>query len=218
MKLIKTIILIELCLIALLYFSAPVYAETLTLPNGQELNIDNLTDYEITQAIETARKSMSAKKASESVMNIVQGVDPTELEAWSKLISGTIKTVCEDLSITVNDFVKTPVGIGVAALIAYRVAGEELLDNALDIVIMVPLWFMMTGIILFLGWYFFSGITVYDYDNGKKLKHSARRVSRFPWKNHPESSNDMAPKTFFAGILIACQIVGTVLTLMIVLG
>ena len=212
----KTIILV---LLSIFLFVSLASGESITLPNGQELNIDKLTESEVTQAIRTAQKSLEGKKSAESVMQMVKGVDPTELEGWAKLITGTIKTVCNDLSITVNDFVKTPVGIGIAALIVYRVVGADLLDNALDLIIMVPLWFIMTGIILFLGWYFFSAKTIYEKiyydDKGKKVKEEPKRVPRYPWKT---SNNDMPTMDIFAGILIVAELAGTILTLMIVLG
>jgi len=215
----KRILTTLIVIVLFICFSNSSYGEDLTLPNGQVLNIDKLNDAEISQAIKTARKSMEGQKSAKSVLNMVKGVDPTELEAWSKLISGTIKTVCNDLSITVNDFVKTPVGIGIAALIAYRVAGAEILDNALDIIIMVPLWFLMTSIILFLGWYFFSGKTVYEKigktTEGKTFKEGVKRVSRYPWEK--VDKHDTSPKIIFACVLIAAEILGTFLTLCIVL-
>jgi len=216
----KSIFLI-LGLSILLLFACECNAETITLPNGQELNIDKLSDFEITQAIKTAQKSIEGKKSANSVMNMVKGVDPTELEVWAKLITGTIKPICNNLSITVNDFVKTPVGIGVAVLIAYRVMGADLLENALDIIIMVPLWFLMTGIILFLGWYFFSSKTVYEKisynEKGKKIKEGGKRVLRYPWTK-PVHHNDFNPMHLLAGFLIGMEIGGTILTLMIILG
>ena len=216
----KIFLIIFMCVMC---FSMNVYAEILVLPDGQKLNIDNLNNTEILQAIATAKKSMKGKAAAKSVFNVVKGVDPTDLEVWSKLISGTIKTVCEDLSITVNEFVKTPVGIGVAALIAYRVAGDELISEALDIIIMIPLWFILTGFNLFLGWYFFSAKTVYrkiSYDEkGKEIKEDAYQVNRYPWNTPPPSrSNDVPNQHVFGCILAFVQILGTVFTLALVLG
>jgi len=196
-------------------FTGFSYADEVTLPNGQVLNTDKLNDTDILNAIKLAKKSMDG---SQSVTDIVKDVNPENLEAWSKLITGTIKNVCNDLNVTVNDFVKTPVGIGVAALIAYKIAGKDLLDNALDIIIMVPLWFLTTGIILYLGWYFFSNITVYDKiyfdDKGKKVKEEVKRISRYSWE--PKNRDDDS-KSFFAGVLIAIEIVITILSLLIIL-
>lgn len=199
---------------------SPSYAEQITLPDGTKLTTDTLTDTEVIQAIKTARKSMDAKASTESVIGIVQGVNPQDLEAWAKLITGTIKTICNDLSITVNDFVKTPVGIGAAVLIVYKVMGKDLLENALDIIIMIPLWFILTGIILFLGWYFFSAKTVYEriyYDEkGKKIKEGGHQVSRFPWAKADKS--EVPNSVIFAIVLIVAEVFGTALTLMIVLA
>jgi len=209
------------CLIVLsmILVYIPAYAETITLPNGQELNIDDLSDYEITQAINTAKKSI---KASASALGIIKGANPQELEAWAKLITGTIKTICEDLSITVNDFVKTPVGIGVAALITYKVMGKDILENALDLIIMIPLWFFMTGIILFLGWYFYSTKTYYNKiyfdDKGKQVKEGLVKETRFPWAKEECKKGEVSSQTILAIVLIASQVAGTVLTLLIVLG
>ena len=212
----KRIILILMVLGMVICFSS-AYAGTIVLPDGQELNIDNLNESEVIQAIKTAQKSLKAK--SSSVAEIVKGVNPNDLQAWSKLITSTIKSICEDLSITVNDFVKTPVGIGVAAIIMYQVAGKELLDNAHDIVIMVPLWFLLTGIILFLGWYCFSGKTYYNKiyynDKGKKVKEGYERQSRFPWK--PYCGNDWSPAQTFGCTLITSEIAITIISLMIIL-
>lgn len=213
----KIILIIVMCLVCFSF----VHAEEITLQNGQVLNIDNLTEDEVLQAITTAKKSMKGQESTESVMSIVKGIDPVELQAWGKLISGTIKTICDDLSITVNEFVKTPVGMGIAALIAYRVAGKDLLENALDIIIMVPLWFLLTGVILYLGWCFFSTKTIYekiDYtEKGKKIKESPKRISRYPWEP-VMNTKDTNPKFVLAIMLFLFEIGGTVLTLMIILS
>ena len=211
------VLFVSICLFA---SCCPANAEEITLPNGQVLNIDNLNDTEITQAIRTAKKSMEGQQATQSVLSVVKDVDPTELEAWGKLVSGTIKTICEDLSITVNDFVTTTVGMGVAALIAYKVAGKELLENALDIAVMVPLWFMVTAVNLFFVWYFFSAKTIYHIkynDQGKKVEKKGERVQRYPWKT-PNSDNEVPNKIIFAWVLGIVEFLLTALTLMIVLG
>ena len=70
-------LIIGLIVLCVLSFNTHVYAESITLPNGQKINIDNLTEYEVTQAIKTAQKSMEGQKAAKSVLSVVKGVDPT---------------------------------------------------------------------------------------------------------------------------------------------
>ena len=176
--------------------AAPAFAgNTITLPNGQTLNVENLTDEEILQAVKVAKKSMgidNVEEKAKSAMDFVAGVDPNELDAWRKLITGTIKDVCNDLSITVNEFVKTPVGFGIAALIVYRVAGEDLLDDAIDFVIMIPLWGLVSIIILFFAWYFYSMKTVYDIkydkDTGRFYNKNTPKHVDYDWRKEGEQA------------------------------
>jgi len=185
--------------------------QMMTLPNGQEIDVSKLNDQEIMNAVKIAQKSMPVP--TNNVMDMVKGVDPNSLDAWRKLITGTIKDVCNDLSITVNEFVKTPVGLGIAALIVYKVAGKDLLANALDIVILIPLWFIITGINLYLGWYFFRCKTLYEYRenaNGKMEKVNPIRVTAYSWDETSNRSN-------LAGTLIVSEIVVTFIVLVMVL-
>lgn len=200
-------------------FVGNLFADAITLPDGRKLNIDNLSSNEINQAIETSRKSLKSQNENSTIIDIVKNTKPIDLQAWSKVISDTIKNVCTDLNITVNEFVKTPVGMGISFLIVYKVIGKDLLDNAMDVIIMIPLWFIMTGINLFLGWYFFSIKTVYDItynEKGKKIKQNPKRIERYPWKP-PAIKNDMSTKSLFAFFLVGIELVGTGLTLMIIL-
>ena len=216
----QVIILISILALLLIAAVSNSHAATITLPDGQVMNVDNLSPQDVTKAIQISLKSMEDSATNTTaVFNAVKGIDPKDLEAWGKLVSGTIKTICDDLSITVNDFVKTPVGMGVAALIAYQIMGEELLSNLLDVVVMIPLWSIMTGITLFLGWYFYSGKTVYETivvdEKGKTEKSDPKRVCRYPWKSI--NDKDIPMKVVFGIALIAAQVLGTIITLIIVL-
>ena len=166
--------------------------QVITLPNGSTLDITNLSDEEVKKAISLARKSITPPEEIVSVVDKVKDMDPNKLDAWRKLLTGTIKDICNDLNIAVNDFVKTPVGLGIAALITYKVAGKDLLENALDIIIMVPFWCFVTGVSLFFGWYFFSMKTVYiieyDKDTGKVVKKIPDRTHRYAGTGRFENS------------------------------
>lgn len=184
------------------------------LPNGQTLDVRNLTDQEIQKALEVATKSMNISKSKE-IMDTVKGIDPKNLNEWRMVVTGTIKDVCNDLSITVNDFIKTPVGMWVAVLITYKVMGKDILENALDILVMIPLWFFVSGACAYLAWYFFSMKTIhhikYDKDTGKRVEKIAERVERYEWET---SSN----RECLAWVLLVAEVVITILTLLLVLG
>jgi hypothetical protein len=208
----KKIIVLLFVIFALLSFNVS-YAETITLPNGQTLNIDNLNETEITQAIKTARKSMQTKEEIQDTIEAVSKLDPTELNEWRQLITGTIKDICNDLNVTVNEFVKTPVGFGVAILVFYKFMGADLLDNVFDFIIMVPLWMFFTGVILFFGWKFYGSRIYYEIsynEKGKKEKSNPKRIPNHEWKS-PNA------KEGFAYVLWIAEFVITLTTLLIVL-
>lgn len=206
------VMLITLLALAGAFFVAEANAQqNITLPNGQTIDVSKLSNQEIYNAIDIAKKSMPEK--TDGVGDFVKGIDPNDLDAWRRVVTGTIKDICNDLSITVNDFVKTPVGAGIAVIVFYKFMGKDLLDNALDILIVVPGWFILTGIILFLGWYFYHSKTLYEYRenaNGKIEKVNPKRVTAYPWEEKTDKSG-------LAISLIVCEILMTIIALFLVL-
>jgi len=62
------------------------------------------------------------------------------LKEWAGVISDTIKTVCHDLGVEVNEFVKTPVGMIVTGLIIYKVIGKDVITSARRIFFVLIGW------------------------------------------------------------------------------
>jgi len=128
-------------------------AVTIKLSDGTEIDLEGLTDTEKSNMIKYVEKMN--KKAAESVGSTATEIimesakDPVKLNEWRKLITGTIKDVADDLSMTVNEFVKTPVGAGVAGLIFYKVAGKDMFSKFFSVVLAIPLWMMVMAIV---GW------------------------------------------------------------------
>lgn len=208
--------LIVCAVVFLLMFSYCMDAKAqqmMTLPNGQKIDASKLSNQEILDAIRISQKSIP-EPAKNEMFDMVKGVNPESLDAWRKLLTGTIKDICNDLSITVNEFVKTPVGLGVAALIVYKVAGKDLLENALDVLILIPFWFIVTGINLYIGWYFFHCKTVYEYKDlgdGKIEKTNPKRVTAYAWEEDTDNKGNLAITQLLIQILV------TFITLVMVL-
>lgn len=181
------------------------------LPNGQTLDVRNLTDQEIQKAVELATKAMDIPR-TDKVIDAVKGINPEELDQWRKVVTGTVKDICNDLSITVNEFVKTPVGFGIGLIVFYKYMGKDLFENALDILIVTPLWFILTGMILYCGWYFFHCKTVYEYRTvgDKTEKVNPKRVTAYAWEEKTD-------KSYLAATLIAAQAFITFVGLILVL-
>jgi hypothetical protein len=75
-------------------------------------------------------------------------VSSTEAKEWATLISGAIKTICIDLSVSVNEFLKTDAGKITTFLIAYKIIGQDIKD----IVFGTSAWFVITLILLISFW------------------------------------------------------------------
>jgi hypothetical protein len=185
--------------------------QMMTLPNGQELDVSNLNNQEILDAIKIAKKSIPASQST--VAEMVKGVKLSDLNEWRMLITGTIKDVCNDLSITVNEFVKTPVGLGIAALIIYKVAGKDIMANAFDVIFAIPLWVTFTFINCILILYFFKPVTVYtkitETADKKIIKEGPERSTRYPFK-----SSDA--RNCLGGYIMISQILITIICMIIV--
>lgn len=195
-------------------FGSNVYARNITLPNGSSLNIDNLTTEEIAQAIELSRKSTGDNgPVKETMVDVVKNVNPDDLNAWRELITGTIKDVCNDLNVTVNEFVKTPVGLGIAAMIVYKVAGKELLHSAMQIIVLTPLYLLITGFNLFIARKYLGQRFVYDItiDGKTKTKTNGRYIPRYNWAVKSEA------KGLMVASLIVIQLIFTAICIPIIL-
>jgi hypothetical protein len=122
-------------------------AVSVKLDDGTEIPLDGLNDTEKSNMINYMKKINEAKAESSGITGAAtealmeSAKDPTKLNEWRKLITGTIKDVANDLNITVNEFVKTPVGMGVAALIFYKVAGKDIFSKFMAIILAIPFWF-----------------------------------------------------------------------------
>ena len=233
MAILSTIILVTLLMIG---WIAPAFPATqsmkITMPDGSTVPLDGLDTHEIRQMSELAEKvaknkAQAAAAASENASWVATDMiaNPEKLDIWRKLITGTIKDVCTDLNVTVNDFIKTPVGTITAALIIYKVAGKELLERIFRVVFITSFWSIMMGILFYLRKKYFSVITIYEkkkeiYDEVAK-KFTTRftvpkLVTSYPWysKNingHSES------RTVFAVILVITGLVTTITSVVVAL-
>ncbi len=121
---------------------------------------------------ELINKKMKEFKSSSTLANL----DPEKAERWAKIISTTIKTISTDLSIGVNDFVKTDVGKITMALIVYKVIGDDVRHIVFGI-----LGWLMTSFILIMSFRHFHGsqrVELKDKDgNTTEIKY----VPKFKW-------------------------------------
>jgi hypothetical protein len=172
------------------------WAVTVNMPDGSTVDLSTLNDNERATMIKYIDKINKAKSDMPSIPEDVKTAlgdtltNPTKLDQWRKMITGTIKDVCNDLNVTVNEFIKTPVGMMVAGVLIYRFAGKDVLENTMDIVIMLPLWAICMIIWLFFFRYFFGSKLVYNItettpEKGKKVihKNDPKKILNYPWSS-----------------------------------
>jgi hypothetical protein len=218
---------IILIVLLVVFLCTPAFADkgvTLTLPNGTVIPLDGLTSEEVKRMSELVNKTMKTS-VSDTTMRVENKVvqiatdaisDPAKLDAWRKMITGTIKDTCSDLNVAVNEFIKTPVGLGVSALILYNVAGKDVLGagakmihGIVIIVLLIPLWFIIMGILLFLRKKYLSTITVYskkkeiiEADGKHSLLYTDPEIKiAYPWHSN-DARGLMAVMLVLIGVVI----------------
>jgi hypothetical protein len=228
-------VLFFLCFVVAMWLTFHIsnaLAVTVKLNDGKEINLDGLTDMERSNMIEYIDK-LNASQKNNNVMDAVvnSAADPQKLNEWRKVITGTIKDICNDLNVSVNEFVKTPVGLGVAALIFYKVAGKDLITKFIDIVLIIPFWIVSMSIIGLTVRRYLGSKTEYaiikckaDKINDNELKTKIKDIFKkdevlkiqLPHRteNYEWSSSDA--RTGFACIMIILAIVITLISLLIV--
>jgi len=195
--------------------------------NNSSVNIDNLSPQEKTLFFELQKKA-SLNQQSDAAAQIakgiqdLKGIDVKSLTDWRIFITDTIKDICRDLNVSVNDFIKTPAGAGIAGLIIYKVAGKDILfsvvSKVFDIIFIIPFWIIMITLILYFWRKYFTPTLVYEKiieeknDAGKVVSVVSKKPIRKT--RYPFQSTDS--RNFMAGALIVSFILTNFITLMVI--
>jgi hypothetical protein len=177
-------------MLAMVFSAGIVLAEEfITLPNGEKIPLTGLTSSDkqnlmtyvdkIAKAQEAAKLAIEQEGVLEEIAKAAK--DPKALNEWRVLITGTIKDIANDLNVSVNEFIKTPAGIGVAALIIYKVAGKEILAEAMGIILVIPFWAIMMIILAVFQKKYFGNKLVYDIvtEDKKTTKTNPRKIQNY---------------------------------------
>jgi hypothetical protein len=122
-KLAILLVATALMCVPVITMAAPVHAATEVTVNLEDL--DQVARNKVLDSLKKAEKK-AAETASTSVLEKVKDVNPEDVERWGKVIAKGIETVCSTLSVEVNDFIKTPVGMVTTGLIAYQIVGKDI--------------------------------------------------------------------------------------------
>ena len=134
---------------------------------------------------------------------LLANIDPDKAEKWAKIISTTIKTISQDLAVSVNEFVKTDVGKITMFLIVYKVIG----DDIRHIVLGMLGWFM-TSLILIISFRHFHGSKKFKIKDDKGNVTDIKYVPKFKWATDADGGSDakLASGGLHAAMFIAITI------------
>jgi hypothetical protein len=172
----------------------PVYA--------QEANTQVTVDLKNLDSV-TRNKILDMMKEGEKGAAVVSAIQPDKIQTYTefgKMIATTLKEICQILSVEVNQFIKTPVGLFCAFLIGFKILGGVVgigLSCMFILFVGIPLN-------LLLIWYFFSyrEIKIEGADKNPKVI----RIRRYDF----ESSSDAKAGVGWA---LSISIVGQVITM-----
>lgn len=221
--------IVSIFIILSIIFSGIAFGQT-QQPNSSliinGIDISKLSPEDQATFLSLRDKAIKGPQAShqgltDTIKDITKGVNPTSLTEWRKFITDTIKDICNDLNITVNEFIKTPAGAGISFLIIYHVAGKEILFTLIDkiygVVFVIPFWFVICGILYYLMNKFLGTMTVYERETesvdekGNKIfkREYPKRVHKYHWKTSE-------PRMFLSVVLFIIFIITTIFSLVII--
>ena len=133
----------------------------------------------------STRKEIIDKKLKElKATSVLSNIDPDKAEKWAKIISGTIKTISKDLSLGVNEFVRTDVGKITMFLIVYKVIG----DDIRAIVFGLGAWLFVTPILL-ISFRYFHGSQKFKIKDTEGNVTDIKYIPRYKWHTCADGSS-----------------------------
>lgn len=169
----KSFFIIGAVLMALTFFTTPALAEL-----EESIPISELEGLSRDAQREVVKKYLDKRKDKGIIEDKMASLEPEEAEKWVNLISGVIKGVCQDLSIQVNEFIKSDVGKVTIAILIYKIVGEDILKSFIG----VSIWALFAlGVILSFR-FFHMTKAVKTYNNEKKLT-DIKYVRRYNWQS-----------------------------------
>jgi len=178
----KKYVVVVLCLLAVSAFAQTVSVDL--------TKVDSQTASAILKQMEEAKEST---------------VTPDRIQEWTVAAQGigsAVKEVCSSINVESNDFIKTPVGMFIAAMLAWKILGASLIGKLISIII----WFLVVP------------TTFFNFRRmhfGKKLKRTLKDGTVEYYMSEPEWSGDN--REWSAAIHIIILVTVTIVTWIIVI-
>ena len=168
------------------FFAGASYAAQVTV------DTDNLSSQDAAKVIELQRQA--AAKAQPAATT-------EKIEAWVGLgekVGKAIAATCKELSVQVNEFIKTPVGKMTVAIILWKAVGKDLWH----IVGGISCWIVVTAILMWSFRFFHMKRKVKDKDG------TERYVELYDFNsNDARTTSACAHVIAFAAITLTCMLI-----------
>lgn len=173
--------------------------------SGKYIALEDLEGLSTNARNEIVKKRLQELKNGKGILEGVSNLDPKSIEAWSKAISNGIRIVCTDLSIGVNDFIKTDVGKITMFLIIYQVIGKDLKGMLFGML----LWIITMPLIVMSFVHFHTRYKVKTLDENGKVA-DITYAKRYSWESgEAKGFSALIHTVLFVGLTILCAIMVT---------
>jgi len=157
-------------------------AETSVTINLEDL--DSITRDSVLKKVKQLKEE-KAKDITEKLANM----DPDKVSQWTSTITKAIKDVCHDLNVEVNDFAKTPVGMGIVGIIVYKVVGADFVSSIKTVFFTLFWWFLVgsTIVLSFRHFHMCKKVKVKELDKkGKPFVANIEYIKRYKFNADDE--------------------------------
>lgn len=218
----KNKIIILVVLVAVL-LGAKAAGAVSVIVNGNQVDISALSSEQQAQMIDYVNRIDIAQKETKKLADVAKSEtavsavkkamsDPENISKWIDTIVLAVKKVCTELSVSANEFIKTPVGLIVVLSIIYNVGGSEIIEYFLDIVVTVPIWIVIMSCLFYMQRKYFSERVVYKniVEEGHKIVKTSPYMVKYTWE-----SDDA--KTTMVTILTMAALLITIVALFVII-
>ncbi|HLD91003.1 MAG TPA: hypothetical protein VI911_08330 [Patescibacteria group bacterium] len=202
--------------LTLLLSCAPVLSSAATTAENNTVvtvDLSKVPPDVATQLLSMQKKAAQEAKESGSIVTdikeVTDGLDPEKIQAWSLAVGSVIKEVAGSIGISVNDFLKTPAGWGLAGVILWKTGGPYLVDKCVAVVFGSSAWLLLTCIWLYVFYklFFAKKKVIIEKDSPAGIVKTTTYENYTTWPQNHKLETDR-PATMLLAVFLYLIICG----------
>ena len=133
------------------------------------------------KAKEEAEKAIVETAKENSIVETIKNTDPNKFKEWATGAAAGVRVFCTEIGVSINEFIKTPAGLGICAIILYKYGGSDLIDKIVRLTIRISL-FTFNCLVLIFGFRYMYGNkkNIKIVGSGKEAVKTVTKEFRFP--------------------------------------